>query len=120
MFVTAEVSKDDRSREVSDEQPLNMPPMSVTAEVSRPDRSRDASDEQPENMEEHVLTDTLGSMTADLMELLWDRQGYPQPVSSPEAPSPRGRTVRRPASSIFHSQVSHSFQPGVSPSLKVK
>ena len=47
MLVTLEVSKEDKSRESSDEQPENMADMSVTLEVSRPDRSRDLSDEQP-------------------------------------------------------------------------
>ena len=39
MSVTAEASKDDRSREVSDEQSRNMPPISVTLEASKEDRS---------------------------------------------------------------------------------
>ena len=47
MLVTLEVSKEDRSRDSSDELPENMADMSVAPEVSRPDRSRDLSDEQP-------------------------------------------------------------------------
>ena len=61
--VTCEVSKEERSREASDEQPENMPPLThviksklyteyidITLEVSKEERSREASDEQPENM----------------------------------------------------------------------
>ena len=56
MLVTWEVSKPDRSREASFEQPSNMPPMSVTLEVSRPDRSREESDEQPlKSSRRHVV-----------------------------------------------------------------
>ena len=47
MPVTFEVSRGDRSREASFEQPSNMEDMPVTFEVSRPDRSREASFEQP-------------------------------------------------------------------------
>ena len=50
MFVALEASRPDRSREESDEQPLNMLRMSVALEASRPDRSRDSSDEQLWNM----------------------------------------------------------------------
>ena len=46
MLVTLEVSKEERSREESDEQPENMPPMPVTLEVSRPETSREAREEQ--------------------------------------------------------------------------
>ena len=47
MFVTFEVSKDDRSSDASDEQPQNILNILVTEEVSRDDRSSDVSDEQP-------------------------------------------------------------------------
>ena len=47
MSVTFEVSRPDRSREESDEQPQNMRDMYSTFEVSRPDRSREESFEQP-------------------------------------------------------------------------
>ena len=50
MFVTLEVSKEDRSREDRDEQPSNMLSMRVTLEVSKEDRSREARDEQPSNI----------------------------------------------------------------------
>ena len=50
MPVTLEVSRPERSREASEEQPENMEPMYVTLEVSRPERSREASEEQPSNM----------------------------------------------------------------------
>ena len=47
MSVAFEVSKEDRSREESLEQPSNMQYTTVTLEVSRPDRSREESEEQP-------------------------------------------------------------------------
>ena len=50
IFVTFSKLKEDRSSDVSDEQPENMLPISVTAEVSNPVRSKEASDEQSENM----------------------------------------------------------------------
>ena len=50
MLVTLEVLKEERSREVRDEHPWNMPDMPSTFEVSRLDRSRDVRDEQPENI----------------------------------------------------------------------
>ena len=43
MPVTLEVSKEERSREESLEQPSNMEDMSIALEVSRPDRSIDAT-----------------------------------------------------------------------------
>ena len=50
MRSTFAVSSIDKSREVRDEQFLNIAVMSVAFEVSSGDRSREASDEQPENM----------------------------------------------------------------------
>ena len=51
MLVTLEVSKEERSREESEEQPSNMQYMLVTLDASREDRSREASDEQPRNID---------------------------------------------------------------------
>ena len=45
--VTCDVSNGGRSRDASEEQLLNMPPMFVAREVSKWERSRDASDEHP-------------------------------------------------------------------------
>ena len=50
MSVALEVSQPETSREASEEQPENMPPMLVTDEASQPETSREASDEQPRNM----------------------------------------------------------------------
>ena len=47
MLVTLEVSKEERSREESLEQPSNMRYMLVTLEVSKEERSREAREEQP-------------------------------------------------------------------------
>ena len=47
MSSALEVSRPDRSRDWSDEQPQNMEDMSATLEVSKEDKSRDLSDEQP-------------------------------------------------------------------------
>ena len=46
MSVTFEVSRPDKSRDSSDEQPENIRDMSIALEVSRGDRSREESDEQ--------------------------------------------------------------------------
>ena len=43
MSVALEVPKEERSRDLSDEQPRNMEDMSVTCEVSNEERSREAS-----------------------------------------------------------------------------
>ena len=47
MSVTSEVSKRERSRDASDEQPENIPLMSVTSEVSSGERSSEESEEHP-------------------------------------------------------------------------
>ena len=47
MSVTFDVSKDERSRDASDEQLENMQLMSVTFDVSKDERSRDVNDLQP-------------------------------------------------------------------------
>ena len=116
MSVTFEVSKDDRSAEVSLKQPENIFTMFVTAEVSRPTRLSDVSDVQPENRLQHVLAETPGSTTTDLIDVRCESHGArPDRSNTPEAPSSNGRTVSRPSPSIFHSQVPHTFQPGVWP-----
>ena len=50
MLVTAEVSKDERSRDVNLEHWKNIPSMLVTAEVLNEERSRDVKDMQLKNM----------------------------------------------------------------------
>ena len=56
MSVTREVSRCERSREASEEQPANIPLILVTCEVSRCERSREGSAEQPENMLPMLVT----------------------------------------------------------------
>ena len=50
MFVTPEVSKEERSRDARDEQPSNIPRMLVTPEVSTAPKSIDVKLQQPENI----------------------------------------------------------------------
>ena len=50
MLVVLKVLKEDKSRNVSDEQFENIQSIFVTFEVSNPERLRDSSDVQPENM----------------------------------------------------------------------
>ena len=46
MPVTLDVSKDERSREVSSEQLVNIPSIRVTCEVSKEERSSEVKEEQ--------------------------------------------------------------------------
>ena len=57
------------------EQPENMEDTSIVGEAFRPDKSTDKSFGQPENIYLHVLADTPGSITTDLIAVLWEYQG---------------------------------------------
>ena len=67
MSVTFEVSRRERSTEVSEEQPENISPMSVTLEVSRPERSIDSISPKPSKRpRESSGAETPLSTTTDL------------------------------------------------------
>ena len=57
--MTLEVSRDEMSREGSEEQPANITAMLVTCEVSRGERSREASESQPENIPPVIIPSSL-------------------------------------------------------------
>ena len=83
--------------------------MSVAFEVSRPDRSRDLSNEQPENMPVAVGgTATAPSIFAEIIQLLLPSQGAPsrhQFSSSPLCSPSSGAIVRQPLASIIQRAV---------------
>ena len=56
ILVTFEVSKQERSRAVKDEQQENMSLISVTYEVSKLVRSREVKEEQPQNISPIYVT----------------------------------------------------------------
>ena len=98
MSVTAEVSKPDRSRDASDEQPENMPPMSV---ASRPRMSAEAMFPQLENIPEASPFTPEPTVAA----LTWSANSS-QGLPAPRTPSPpgAGAMARLPASSMDQEQ----------------
>ena len=86
MFVTREVSRPERSREESDEQPENMYHMSATREVSRCERSKDSTASRPwKRPAEPSGAETPLSMTTDLTSSLGNAS-YMRAIS-PDTPS---------------------------------
>ena len=67
MSATEDVSKEDRSRDDSDEQPLNIEDISVTRDVSKEDRSRDSREEQPENMSDMSVAEDTSTFSRPSM-----------------------------------------------------
>ena len=112
-----EVSRPDRSRDVSDEQPRNMSRMYVTLDVSRPDKSRVSSELQKKNMYSAVETAIWPSIFAEVIELLLSRQGAPSywshlsssPLTSPSS----GAITRQPLASIIQRAVPLVVQPTI-------
>ena len=118
MSIALEVSRPDRSREESDEQPENMPGMSVVLEASRPDRSRDLSDEQPQNMEDMLVAPEASR--PDRSRDLSDEQSRNMPVAvgMAIAPSIFAEIIKLPLScqGALSNQRQFSSSPRSSPS----
>ena len=126
MDVTLDVSKDDKSRDLSDKHLLNMANMLVTLDVSKldtlsdssevqsrniatmlvvfeveiPDRSADTRFEQPLNMQsKHCPAITPFSITADFIADVCDFHGALSPNHSPNRPvsePDKGLMVKHP------------------------
>ena len=84
------MSQPERSREESEEQPENMPPMYVTREVSRCERSRDSTASRSrKRLLEFSGAETPFSMTTDLTSPLGNASyhaGWTGAIS-PDTPS---------------------------------
>ncbi len=114
MWVTAEVLRLETSTKASDEQPWNISDISVAPVVSKCERSTEVRLEQPANSRSHEFVERVPFISTVLTCELYGYEVHgaaPWP-NSPVVPSMGATTSSPVAPSTSHQHVPHCWAPG--------